>query len=87
MVLSVLHLGALAFFALKYLRFDFKSSVDLKQSDIPVKLTWTFERIQFEIEKEPEEQPKFDRFVYFLLDAWRWNYLFSEGTEMNFLKE
>lgn len=85
--LGLLHLGALTFFALKYLRFDIKSSVDLEAEDISEKLTSIFERIQAEIEKEIEESPKFDRFIYFLLDAWRWNFLFSEKTEMNFLKE
>jgi hypothetical protein len=58
--LSLLHLGALTFFALKYLRFA---------------------------KEDAGEQPKFDRFVYFLLDAWRWNFLFSEHTEMSFLKQ
>lgn len=85
-IMSLLHLGSLALFALKYLRFDVKSEVDLKSLTIPDELKPTFERIQVEIDKLAEEQPKFDRFVYFLLDAWRWNFLFSEGTEMTFLK-
>lgn len=86
-ILSLLHLAALAFFALKYLRFDVKTAVDLKTLTIPDKLTPIFERIQSEIGKLEEEPPTFDRFVFFLLDAWRWNFLFSESTEMQFLKK
>lgn len=71
-VLGALHVAALGLFAFKYLRFDMKSSGSGEQ--IPVEL-------------EDNEPQKFDRFIYFLLDAWRWDFLFSEGTEMTFLKQ
>ena len=79
--LSGLHLGALAFFALKYLRFDVKSSNESNSVDIPENLRQKIEEIRNE-----ETKPQFDRFVYFLLDAWRWDFLFSERTNMEFLK-
>lgn len=84
-LLSVLHLGSLTFFALKYLRFDVKSTNDSNLADIPKNLRQNFEEV---INKNKEEGgPQFDRFVYFLLDAWRWDFLFSEKTKMEFLKK
>jgi hypothetical protein len=79
--LSGLHLGVLTFFALKYLRFDVKSSNDSSYVEINENLRKKIDEIKME-----EVKPQFDRFVYFLLDAWRWDFLFSEGTNMEFLK-
>lgn len=86
LLLGVLHIAALSLFALKYLRFDVKSTI---QSDT---LSPQNEALINEVEKQLNDvnvtdgDAKFDRFVFFLLDAWRWDFLFSEGTEMNFLK-
>lgn len=75
--LAALHVAALSLFALKYLRFDVKSSSSSSG-----------EQIKSENDNEfSVSAPKFDRFVYFLLDAWRWDFLFSERTEMTYLKQ
>ena len=90
LLLGLLQVAALTMFALKYLRFDVKSS---SANDPPI--APQNESLVREIEKELDKagdggevdgNGKFDRFVYFLLDAWRWDFLFSEGTEMNYLK-
>lgn len=95
--LCLVHLGALCFFALNYLRFDIKSSGPplgqqaQKRSQTISKL---LEQIDEEILKVKSEsflgsKPKFDRFVFFLLDAWRWNFFFNaneEESQMKFLK-
>lgn len=78
--LSGLHLAALTFFALKYLRFDVKSSLN-DSVEISENLRQKIDEINLE-----ETKPQFDRFVYFLLDAWRWDFLYSESTNMEFLK-
>lgn len=73
LALGALHVAALSLFALKYLRFDVKSSPSGDQ--------------KIAVETGESDPEKFDRFVFFLLDAWRWDFLFSEGTEMTFLKQ
>lgn len=84
-LLSAVHLGALAFFAINYLRFDVKSVNDSNLVEIPDNLRQKLDEI---VDKnEPTGPPQFDRFVFFLLDAWRWDFLFSEGTGMEFLKQ
>ena len=84
---NAVHLAALLFFAVKYLRFDIKSSQEINFEIISDNLKRKFESIDLELEKEKvPEKPEFDRFVFFLLDAWRWNFLFNENTVMENLK-
>lgn len=85
--INTVHLAALIYFALKYLRFDIKSSQDVNMENISEHLKAKFELIDSELVKESDsEKPEFDRFVFFLLDAWRWNFLFHENTVMINLK-
>lgn len=85
-VLVAVHLAAFLFFAINYLRFD----VGLKDS-ASVFESAANEAISHLEKSGPNSellfQPTFDRFVFVLLDAWRWDFLFSPSTPMNFLKE
>ena len=96
LALGLVHLVALSHFALNYLRFDVKSTnSSTGQARSPI-ISKFIERIDEEILKikikNVNVKPKFDRFVFFLLDAWRWNFLFNSGEEtetegqMKFLK-
>lgn len=98
LALGLVHLVALCHFALNYLRFDVKSSNSSTGQPRNQIISNFIERIDEEILKVKMKnvnvnvKPKFDRFVFFLLDAWRWNFLFNseEETEaegqMKFLK-
>ena len=86
--LDCLHLSSLIFFALKYLRFDVKSSnkpisIDDLESYSNIK---TALKSISEMKIDGNRPPSYDRMVFFMLDAWRWDFLFSERTEMKFLK-
>jgi len=92
--LSVVHLVALGFFALKYLRFDVKSTSPEASTGIraPPEEGSILASVLDSIDAELSElgqvpEPTFDRFVLFILDAWRWNYLFNEQTVMPFVKK
>ena len=88
LTLVALHFAALSFFALKYLRFDVKSRTGNVEdnSEMSPSVKVAIDIISKEIEKAEIVQPTFDRFVFFLLDAWRWDFLFNERSEMKYLQ-
>lgn len=89
LVLSVVHLAALAHFALKYLQFDVRNHRLESTSSVLTKIIESIsvtQEFSTSTEKVSEMSPVYDRFVYFLLDAWRWDFLFNERTEMKYLK-
>lgn len=88
-LLSAIHIVALGLFALKYLRFDVKSTTSGIAPDhkLDPLISSTLASIDAELSGDLPESPTFDRFVLFLLDAWRWDFLFNEKTDMKFLKE
>ncbi len=86
--LALLHLSGLTLFALKYLRFDVRSEV-ADQKELPQTIKNAIESVSrelAEISLRSSTLPVHDRFVFFLLDAWRWNFLFNERTEMKYLQ-
>ena len=86
LVLIAAHLGAFFFFALNYLRFDvgikINDSAYVKEAEEAVSVL----KNKFS-KHSPSSVPVFDRFAFVLLDAWRWDFLFSSTTPMNFLKK
>lgn len=89
LTLAVLHLSALIYFALKYLRFDVRTEVtNSTATEFPEIIKSAINSISEEIDSIDTSPPPpiYDRFVFFLLDAWRWNFLFDERTEMKYLQ-
>ncbi len=84
-VLIAVHLAAVLFFALNYLRFNVglggAESIYHKESAL------AGEKIDAAFPNIPERKVTFDRFAFILLDAWRWDFLLSADTPMSFIKQ
>ena len=84
-LLIAAHLAAFIFFALNYLRLN----VGLKKSQSVYKSQAEEAKLNLKSiapDLQLPDKPAFDRFAFVLLDAWRWDFLFSSSTPMPFLK-
>lgn len=84
-VLIAVHLAAILYFALNYLRFNV--GLNGAESIYKSESERAISKVEAAFPEISARKVTFDRLAFILLDAWRWDFLLSADTPMTFIKE
>jgi hypothetical protein len=89
LLLIFFQLTSIIYFGFGFLKFDKISNSINFNSNQNLKFPILEQTIQAQLKKFEDKlkTPIYDRLVFFVIDAWRWDFIFSPNTPMQFIKQ